>query len=194
MIYDRHNLDLGSEDAYDRVLDGEHRDIVKQAFNAMVQASSLLKSCPESIDLSQADISWPDLRERILTSHKPIAHEFFRGVGNKLQFKDSCIADSIMLHFAAMDAPALPVHDSFILHHGYGETGEVEAAMRRAFHEAFGESIKVKEEIIDWSYRKDNTHNQEPQKIDIDTLLKADEDVSQWRERHNIWYNTKQSS
>ena len=33
MIYDRHNLDLGSEDAYDRVLDGKHRDIVKQCFN-----------------------------------------------------------------------------------------------------------------------------------------------------------------
>ena len=65
--------------------------------------------------------------------------------------------------------------------------------MRRAFHEAFGESIKVKEEIIDWQYRKDSTDNQEPQKIDIDTILKADDDVSQWRERHNIWYKTKQS-
>lgn len=194
MLYFANNRELGSEDAYDRVLDGEHRDIVKQAFNAMVQASSPLKSCPESIDLAPADISWPDLRERILASHKPIADEFFKGVGNKLQFKDSCIAESIMLHFAAMNAPALPVHDSFILHHGYGETGEVEEAMRRAFHEAFGESIKVKEEIIDWSYRKDSTDNQEPQKIDIDTLLKADEDVSQWRERHNIWYKTKQSS
>lgn len=193
MLYFANNRELGSEDAYDRVLDGEHRDIVKQAFNAMVQASSPLKSCPETIDLSQADISWLDLRERVLASHKPIADEFFKGVGNKLQFKDSCIAEGIMLHFAAMDAPALPVHDSFILHHGYGETGEVEEAMRRAFHEAFGESIKVKEEIIDWQYRKDSTDNQEPQKIDIDTILKADDDVSQWRERHNIWYKTKQS-
>ena len=32
-----------------------------------------------------------------------------------------------------MNAPALPVHDSFIVHHGYAEIGEVEETMRRAF-------------------------------------------------------------
>ena len=35
MIYNRYNHELGSVDAYDRVLDGEHRKIVKQAFNAI---------------------------------------------------------------------------------------------------------------------------------------------------------------
>jgi len=44
-----------------------------------------------------------------------------------------------MLHFTAMDAPALPVHDSFIMHHGYG--GELEESMRRSFHERFGSDI-----------------------------------------------------
>ena len=44
MIYAAYNLELGSEDAYDRVLDGEHRDTVKQAFNAMIQASTALTS------------------------------------------------------------------------------------------------------------------------------------------------------
>ena len=38
-----------------------------------------------------------------------------------------------MLHFADMNAPALPVHDSFSVHHGYAEIGEVEETMRRAF-------------------------------------------------------------
>ena len=33
---------MGDEDAYDRVFDGEHRDIVKEAFNAMIQASTNL--------------------------------------------------------------------------------------------------------------------------------------------------------
>ena len=56
MLYVANNKILGSEDAYDRVLDGEHRDIIKQAFNAMVQASSPLKSCPKEINLSVIDM------------------------------------------------------------------------------------------------------------------------------------------
>ena len=46
MIYAACNLELGTEDAYERVLDGEHRDTVKQTFNAMVQASTALTSKP----------------------------------------------------------------------------------------------------------------------------------------------------
>ena len=43
MLYYAYNKELGEEDAYDRVLDGEHRDLVKSAFNAMIQASSPLQ-------------------------------------------------------------------------------------------------------------------------------------------------------
>ena len=189
LLYHSNYKQLGSEDAYDRVLDGEHRKVVKQAFNAMVQASSPLKNCPNDIDLSEADISWAELRDRIIRSHKPIGDLFFRGHGNHLQFQDSCIAERIMLHFAGMDAPALPVHDSFILHHGYGESGEVEEAMRRAFYEEVGAHIsKVDEEILTWTYRKDTDESNEPKAIDIDTIIAGDDDVSQWRERHQLWY------
>jgi len=187
MIYFANHKDLGSEDAYDRVLDGEHRDIIKQAFNAMIQASSPLKNCPKDIDLTEIDMGWAELRDRIIEAHKPISHEFFKGVGNKLQFEDSCIAESIMLHFAAMDAPALPVHDSFILHHGYCESGEVEEAMRRAFYERFMADIPVKHELINWSYRKQESEDGDSPAIDIDTLLKTNEDVSQWKKRHQEW-------
>jgi hypothetical protein len=188
MLYFANNKELGSEDAYCRVLAGEHRDIVKQAFNAMVQASSPLTNCPNDIDLTELDMSWAELRDRIIKAHKPISHEFFKGVGNNLQFEDSCVAESVMLHFAEMDAPALPVHDSFILHHGYCESGEVEEAMRRAFYERFESDIPVKQELIDWTYRKQKSEDVNFSPIDIDTLLKADDDVSQWKKRHQEWY------
>jgi hypothetical protein len=191
MLYFANNKELGSEDAYDRVLDGQHRAKVKEAFNAMVQANTPLKSCPKTIDLSEVDISWTELRDRILASHKPIAHEFFNGVGNKLQFKDSAIAEKVMLHFAKIDAAALPVHDSFIIHHGYAESGEMEEAMRRAFHETFGENIKVSEEIIDWQYRKTQSDNAEIKPLSMNQILKADDDVSQWRHRHSEWYKKR---
>ena len=191
MLYFANNKELGSEDAYDRVLDGHHRSVVKQAFNAMVQANTPLKSCPKTIDLSEVDISWSELRDRILRSHKPIAHEFFNGVGNKLQFKDSTIAEKVMLHFAEMDVPALPVHDSFVIHHGYAESGEMEEAMRRAFHETFGESIKVSEEMIDWQYRKNQSDTDEITPLSMNQISKADDDVSQWRHRHSEWYKKR---
>mgnify|MGYP004370780725 FL=1 len=51
-----------------------------------------------------------------------------------------------MLKFVKSDfAPVLPVHDSFIMHYAYGELGELEEDMRRAFHGHFKKDIKVKE-------------------------------------------------
>jgi len=47
---------MGDEDAYDRVFDGEHRDIVKEAFNAMIQASTNLTQKPGKLDLSKVDL------------------------------------------------------------------------------------------------------------------------------------------
>jgi len=189
LLYHSNYKVLGSDDAYDRVLDGEHRKIVKQAFNAMVQASTPLKSCPEEIDMSGLEMSWAELRDRIIKAHKPIADHFFKGVGNHLQFMDSNIAERIMLHFAGMDAPALPIHDSFILHHAYGESGEVEEAMRRAFYEEVGEHIsKIDEEILTWDYRKAKDDTLEVKTLELDAILSADDDVSQWRERHSLWY------
>ena len=186
LLYQMCGRELGSEDAYSRVLHGEHRKLVKQAFNAMVQASSFLKSCPATLDLSMADIGWADLRDAILAAHRPIADQFFQGVGNKLQFKDSCIAERVMLQFAEMDAPALPVHDSFIVHHGYAWTGEIEEIMRRAYFEEMGQHIsKVDTEILSWSYRKPE---EEPDKaLSITEILAADDDLSGWRKRHEIW-------
>ena len=189
LLYHSNYKELGSEDAYDRVLDGEHRKIVKQAFNAMVQAPTPLKSCPAEIDLSGLEMSWTELRDRIINAHKPISDQFFKGVGNHLQFVDSNIAERVMLHFTDMDAPALPVHDSFILHHAYGESGEVEEAMRRAFYEEVGEHIsKIDEEILTWTYRKDEDDTDASTALDLETIISADDDLSQWRSRHQLWY------
>ena len=139
---------MGDEDAYDRVFDGEHRDIVKEAFNAMIQASTNLSQKPKKLDLSQVDLDWPTLKQAILDAHKPIADVFFQGHGNHLQFIDSCIAENVMLNFIrAEDAPVLPVHDSFIMHYAYGELGELEEEMRRSFHGHFKKDINVKSEI-----------------------------------------------
>ena len=187
MIYAAYNLELGSEDAYNRVLDGEHRDTVKQAFNAMIQASTALTSKPENIDLDPLGMTWRDLRQAVLDAHKPIQHLFFTGLGNQLQFEDSSIAESIMLQFAAIDAPALPIHDSFIMHHGYAS--ELEENMRRGFYERFGRDINVKHEMVE-EIVDNEEDDSELKSLTFDEIIEGDKERTQWTERSDLWFKT----
>ena len=121
-----------------------------------------------------------------LDAHKPITDLFFKGLGNQLQFEDSCMAESVMLQFAKIDAPALPIHDSFIMHHGYG--GELEEAMRRAYYERFNEDIRVRKEIINEIPAPD--FEKQPD-LSFDDVLKGDIKYSEWQERDGIWWANK---
>ena len=47
----------------------------------------------------------------------PIKHHLFTGVGKRLQFKDSCIAESIIDNMVNNNIPILAIHDSFIVQH-----------------------------------------------------------------------------
>ena len=51
----------------------------------------------------------------------------------ELQKVDSQIAEKFLLHFAKRRLPILPLHDSFLMHHGFEE--ELPNAMREAFEE-----------------------------------------------------------
>ena len=189
MIYSLYNLELGSEDAYSRVLNGEHRNTVKEAFNAMLQSDTQLHSKPKGIDLSKIEISWKELRQAVLNAHKPIKHMFFTGLGNKLQFEDSNIAEGVMLHFSKMDAVALPVHDSFIMHHAYGSMGELEEAMRRAFYERFNRDIGVKHEMVEEVQHENDKSSKDVNLMDLEELLDDDKEFSKWEERNTFWRN-----
>ena len=198
MIYDRYNHELGSEDAYSRVAGPDHRDVVKEAFNAMFQATTPLDRKPDGIELDAIGMSWKELKEEILKAHKPIKDLFFRGLGNKLQFEDSCIAESVMLQFAHSDAPALPIHDSFVMHHGYGEKGGLEEAMRRAYFERFNSSLSEKRDLVEKvthdKIRLDDEKkpiNNDDGTIDVYNIINADSEYSQWRDRDRMWMNRK---
>ena len=183
MVYFLRGKKMGDEDAYDRVFDGEHRDIVKEAFNAMIQASTELTHKPRKLDLSSVDLDWPTLKQAILDAHKPIADVFFRGHGSHLQFIDSCIAENVMLNFIrAEDAPVLPVHDSFIMHYAYGELGELEEEMRRAFHGHFKKDINVKSEI--GIMLSSSFGGKDSDELTIEQIVHGPPEYSQWQERN----------
>ena len=181
MLYFAYNHELGEVDAYDRVLDGEHRDVVKQAFNAMVQSSSPLNQKPDKINMDGLEMDWRELRQRILDAHKPIQDLFFRAEGNKLQYRDSCVAESVMLQFAQQNQVALPIHDSFMMREGFA--GDLEEAMRRAFYDEFQADIPIKREvIIERIALFDDDGNPR-----IDAVTRDDRKHSQWYDRNTLW-------
>jgi hypothetical protein len=48
-------------------------------------------------------------------ANAPIKHHLFTGVGKRLQFKDSCIAEKIIEYMVNNRIPILAIHDSFIV-------------------------------------------------------------------------------
>jgi len=183
MAYFMRSRELGSEDAYSRVFDGEHRSLVKEAFNAMMQASTPLLRKPDCIDLSEVEFDWTTLRQAVLDAHTPLSDVFFQGHGNYLQFIDSCIAEKVMLQFVRSDdEPVLSVHDSFIMHYAFGDMGELEEAMRRAFHDYFKKDIKVSEDI--GVMLPSSFDDREFEDLSIEEIVTGPPEYSQWNERN----------
>lgn len=117
------------------------RDMVKAAFNAMLNSLQPLKHAPDGVQPSKFGLKWADVSEAIMAFHEPIAQHFYTGVGLRLQRMDSDIAEKVLLHFANKGIAILPLHDSFLMHHGY-ETW-LEPVMRSAFEEVVGSSPMI---------------------------------------------------
>ena len=148
----------------------------------MIQASSWLSQKPRNIDLSGGDLDWPTLRDAILRAHKAIEDMFFKGHGNHLQYKDRCVPEEVMLQFNRMDYPVLPVHDSFIMHHAFGDLGELEEAMRRAFYHHFKKDIKVKGEI--GALVAGSLDGRDSDELSFDEMIDGDPEYSRWNARN----------
>ena len=117
------------------------RNAVKAAFNAMLNAPEPLRGPPKGVKPRQFGLSWRELSEAIMAFHEPIAQHFYTGVGLRLQRLDSDIAEKVMLHFAEHNIAVLPVHDSFLMHHGYEST--LGPVMDSAFEEVVGVIPKI---------------------------------------------------
>ena len=94
-----------------------------------------------------------------------------------------------MLHYAHLDSPALPVHDSFVLHHAGGSYGKLEEVMRRAYYDRFKSDIKVSKEIVVEQLSDVPTAKDGFLSMKVNDILKAEEEYSQWRDRDRMWLN-----
>ena len=74
--------------------------------------------------------------------HSLIEKYFFTGIGNTLMYKDSVLAESVMLRMLGRGAAVLTMHDSFIVRNSYDD--ELEEIMNEEFEKAFGNKAKLK--------------------------------------------------
>lgn len=169
-------------DAYDLVgVSTEHRPVVKEAFNAMVRATSQLNQKPKDIDLLKVGLSWPELKQLTLDRHEPIANQFFCSLGNELQFQDSRVAEHVMLKFVEIGVPCLPIHDSFIIHHGYHDM--LQDTMNEAFMSVFNVSVNIKLE----EKTPRPVGDGKPISLDVNDLLDGEPGYSQYTKRLNAF-------
>ena len=112
------------------------RDMIKASFNAMLNYNKPMSRPPDGVVPKAFGLKWRDVSEAIMAFHAPIAQHFYTGVGLRLQRIDSDIAEKVMLAFIAMDAPILPLHDSFLVHNGY--ESELPSVMNAASVDVIG--------------------------------------------------------
>ena len=112
-------------------------------------------------------MGWAELRI-VLSKHINPSRMSFKGVGNKLQFEDSCIAESVMLHLRLwmLQHYQCTIALFFIM--------DIVRVVKwkklcGAFYERFQADIPVKQELINWSYRKQESEDGDFPAIDIDS-------------------------
>lgn len=142
----------------DKEVLAEYRGVVKTAFNAMLNAKKPLTRAPTGLSPKRYGTTWKKLSTAIIDAHKPIADAFYSDCGARMQRIDSDLAEGVMLHFAdyaTTRPPVLPVHDSFIMHHGYED--ELSEVMNKLFQTRFNTTNKIGIKVKKHPYPKSDT-------------------------------------
>jgi len=143
ILYAKQGLELNT-DPYTPILGRKYRDISKRIFNALINSKTDMKSAPRKLRFKYDDqqLSWLQIKKKIYDNHPDIRNHFCSGAGMWLMKEDSELASQVMDHFASIGVVCLPVHDSFLVHHGYEE--ELKSKMLECFERRYGVRPKLK--------------------------------------------------
>ena len=126
------------------------RKFIKQCFNAMLNAEKPMRRAPRGSQLGRWGVTWKQVVKAIRGRHPDIEDQFFTGAGLRLQRIDSDLCEAVILAMmkCSPEIVALPVHDSFIVHHGYED--ELMGMMMGAYCVKYGNipSPKASEEMV----------------------------------------------
>ena len=78
--------------------------------------------------------------------------------------------------------------------YGYGDKGGLEEVMRRAYFERFNSSLSEKRDLVEPVKHKiirladkEKAINNGDGTIEVDDIINADSEYSQWRDRDRMW-------
>ena len=89
-----------------------------------------------------------------------------------------------LIIFPSASPVAVFVHDSFIMHYAYGDLGELEEEMRRAFHGQFRKDINVKSEI--GVMLPSSFDGMDSDYMTIEQIVHGPPEYSQWENRNPL--------
>lgn len=125
------------DDPYD--ISGFDRDTLKEAMMIMINSPTRLRAT-KKIEHMVADNSAQLIRS-MTERHSQIQHHFFTSAGLSMMYKDSQLAEKVMLEMMKRGATVLPVHDSFIVRNSYAD--ELEQVMTEEFERMFEQKAKL---------------------------------------------------
>jgi hypothetical protein len=93
-------------------------------------------------DLRLLELTHSQLVKLVMLKHASIKHYFGSGIGLKMQYRDSQLAESVMVRMKAYGEVCLPIHDSFIVREVAAKL--LQKVMLEQYQIMFGQSIAVK--------------------------------------------------
>ena len=104
----------------------------------MLNAEKPMQRAPRGSQLGRWGVTWKQVVIAITDRHPDIKDQFFTGAGLRLQRIDSDLCEAVILAMMkySQQIVVLPVHDSFIVHHGYKD--ELMAMMLGAYCVKYG--------------------------------------------------------
>tara|TARA_B100000989_G_C19408866_1_gene413398 strand:- start:118 stop:630 length:513 start_codon:yes stop_codon:yes gene_type:complete len=118
-----------------------------------------------------------DYLEEIYLHHEPIKKFFGTGYGVKLQFKDSQIAEAVMLDM--LPEPCLPVHDSFIVRKDQAK--KLKRVMNEQFKLFTGVDTELKTDVL----KVDKYREKIIKELINDELGTYSKRLNRWLYKHN---------
>jgi len=171
------------------------RKFIKQCFNAMLNAEKPMQRAPRGSRLGHWGVTWKQVVEAIRGRHPDIEDQFFTGAGLRLQRIDSDLCEAVILAMMkrSPEIVVLPVHDSFIVHHGYKD--ELIAMMLGAYCIKYGNIPlpKASEDLVveitgvpEWSSWSSQPvdHDNLADLLDLAEMVPSERRVNLFREMH----------
>lgn len=145
-LYAEEGLPMPNDDPYDIGLgysgkSDPRRNLVKKYVVAAINDTRGTYRLGHT-ELASLGLTHTKLKGMVENHHHRIRHHFGTGVGLRLQYVDSCIAERVVLHFARRNEVCLPIHDSFIVRTGL--LSRLEDVMKAEYRRKLGADINVK--------------------------------------------------